>query len=120
MSTLDVGFRTNGVIAMEVVENARSRVLDALASDPAVDAIAAASSIPLNGLLPSVTIVNQDGSAISAAYNYVSSGYFDLLSISSLRGRNFTPEETVSGAPVAIVSAGAAHRRRQSARTLRV
>ena len=110
MSTLDVGFRTNGVVAMEVVENARSRVLDALASDPAVDAIAAASSIPLNGLLPSVTIVNQDGSAISAAYNYVSSGYFDLLSISSLRGRNFTPEETVSGAPVAIVSAGAAHR----------
>lgn len=110
MGTLDVGFRTNGIIAMGVAEHARSRVLDALASDPAVDEIAAASSIPLNGLVPSETIVTQGGSAISAPSNYVSPEFFGLLRIPILRGRNFLPEETVSEAPVAIVSTGAAHR----------
>jgi len=74
MSSFDIGFRTGGVVAMEVVENARRRVLDAIVSDPVVDAIAAASSIPLGGLVPSITMVTQDGSAISAAYNYVSPG----------------------------------------------
>jgi predicted permease len=110
MSSFDIGFRTGGVVAMEVVEGARRRVLDALASDPAVEAIAAASSIPLNGAVPDVTIVTENGSAIDAAYNYVSPGYFDLLGIPIPRGRNFLPEETVPEAPVAIVSAAAAHR----------
>jgi predicted permease len=110
MSSFDIGFRTGGLVAMEVVENARTRVVDALASDPAVDAIAAASSIPLNGAVPGITMFAQDGSTISAAYNYVSPRYFDLLSIPILRGRNFTPEETVAEAPVAIVSAAAAYR----------
>ena len=41
MSTLDIGFRTEGVIAMGAVETARKAVLDALASDPAIDAVAA-------------------------------------------------------------------------------
>jgi putative ABC transport system permease protein len=110
MSTFDIGFRTGGLIAMQVVESARGRVLDALASDPAVDAIAAASSIPLGGLLPSLTMAVQDGPSISAAYNYVSPAYFDMLSIPILRGRNFTPAEAISDAPVAILSGAAAHR----------
>ena len=98
MSTLDIGFRTDGLIAMEVIETARGAVLDALASDPAVDAIAAASSIPLAGLVPSVPIVTRDGSAMSAAYNYVSPTYFEMLRIPILRGRNFTPAETIAEA----------------------
>jgi predicted permease len=110
MSSVDVGFRTGGVVAMEVAERARRGVNDALAADPAVDAIATASSIPLNGLVPSVTIVTQDGSAISAAYNHVSPGYFDLLAIPILDGRVFTSAETFSGAPVAMVSAAMARR----------
>jgi hypothetical protein len=75
-----------------------------------VDGIAAASSIPLNGLVPGITLVTQDGSAINAAHNYVSPDYFDLLSIPISSGRNFTPEETVSETAVAIVSTAAAHR----------
>ena len=110
MSSFDVGFRTGGVVAMGVVEHARKRVIEALAADPAVDGIAAASSIPLNGLVPGITLVTQKGSAINAAHNYVSPDYFDLLSIPILSGRNFTPEETVSETPVAIVSTAAAHR----------
>jgi putative ABC transport system permease protein len=95
---------------MQVVENGQSKVIAALASDPVVDAMATASSIPLNGLVPNVTIVTERGSAITAAFNDVSPGYFDLLSIPILRGRNFTLEETVSRAPVAIVSAATAQR----------
>ena len=96
MSSFDVGFRTGGVVAMGVVENARRRVIEALAADHAVDGIAAASSIPLNGLVPGIALVTQEGSAINAAHNYVSPDYFDLLSIPILSGRNFTPEETVA------------------------
>jgi putative ABC transport system permease protein len=110
MSTLDIGFRTGGLIAMEVVETARRPVLDALAADPAVDAVAAASSIPLNGLVPSVPLATRDGSALSAEYNYVSPTYFDMLRIPIQRGRNFTPAETISEAPVAIVTAATALR----------
>jgi hypothetical protein len=110
MSSFDIGFRTDGVVAMEVVENTRGRVLDFLASDPAVETIAAASSIPLNGVVPGMTITAEDGSALSASYNYVSDSYFDLLGIPILRGRTFMSAETVSEAPVAIVSASAAHR----------
>jgi hypothetical protein len=110
MSSLDVGFRTAGVVAMDVAEHARRRVIDALASDPGVDAIAAASSVPLNGLVPSLTAVTENGSAISAPYNYVSPTYFDLLGIPIVRGRNFTAEETIAEAPVAILSAATAHR----------
>src|SRR5207237_9299123 len=104
-----------------VVSNGRSRVLDAIGSDRVVDAIAAASSIPLGGLVPSITMVTQDGSAISAAYNYVSPRYFDLLSIPILRGRHFSSQETVYEEPVAIVSAAGDDRRcgRSAARVLR-
>ena len=110
MSSFEIGFRTGGVVAMDVVDNARRRVLDALASDPAVETIAAASSIPLNGAMPGITVITEDGSALAASYNCVSHGYFDLLGIPILRGRSFLWDETVSEAPVAIVSAAAAHR----------
>jgi predicted permease len=108
MRTFDIGFRTDGVVAIGIVESARNRVIDALASDPAVHVIAAATSIPLNGLMPSVTIATQSGAAINAASNYVSPAYFEMLHIPILRGRNFTFQETVAEAPVAIVSAAAA------------
>jgi len=110
MSTVDIGFRTDGLIAMQVVDTARRPVVNALASDPAVDVIAAASSIPLNGLLPSVPIVTRGGSAVSAAYNYVSPAYFDMLRVPIERGRNFTDAETTFEAPVAILSAATALR----------
>jgi hypothetical protein len=108
--TSDIGFHTGGLIAMQVVETARRPVVDALAADAAVDAITAASSIPLNGLVPSVPIITERGSSIGAAYNYVSPTYFEMLRIPIHRGRNFTAAETVSEAPVAIVTAATAFR----------
>jgi hypothetical protein len=109
MSAFDIGFRTGDVVAMEVVENGRRKVIDALSSDPGVDRIAAASSVPLGGLVPTVTASSENGPTISAAYNDVSPDYFEILGI-PLRGRNFTAQEATSQAPVAILSAGAAGR----------
>jgi predicted permease len=110
MSSFDIGFRTNNVIAMDVVENGRRRVLDALASDPEVDSIAAASSIPLNGAVPTVTGRAEHGPTISTAFNEVSPQYFEILGIPIVRGRNFTKQESASETPVAILSAAVAQR----------
>ena len=108
MSAFDIGFRTNNVIAMDVVANSRRQVLDALASDPEVDTIAAASSIPLNGAVPTMTLRAENGPTISTGYNDVSPEYFGILGIPILRGRNFTKQESASETPVVILSAGAA------------
>jgi predicted permease len=108
MTAFDMGFRTNNVIAMDVVESNRRRVIDALASDPAVDTIAAASSVPLNGTVPTVASRAENGPTSGTAYNEVSPEYFEILGVPILRGRNFTPQESASEAPVAILSAAAA------------
>ena len=83
---------------------------DALASDPAVDTIATASSVPLNGAVPSVTTRAENGPTISTAFNDVSPEYFEILGIPIVRGRNFTKQESASETRVAILSAMAAQR----------
>jgi predicted permease len=110
MSAFDIGFRTNHVIAMDVAEKSRRRVVDALASDPEVDAIAAASSIPLNGAVPTVTTSAEKSPTINTAFNDVSPEYFEILGIPIVRGRNFTKQESASETPVAILSAATAQR----------
>ena len=108
MSAFDMGFRTTSVIAMEVAASSRRAVMDALASDPEVDTMAAASAIPLNGAVPTVIVRAEDGPTISTAYNDVSPEYFGILGIRILRGRNFTKPESASESPVVILSAAAA------------
>jgi predicted permease len=111
ISTFDIGFRTHGVIAMNVIERGRPRVIDTLASDAGVQTLVAASSIPMGGWVPSVTVSSgESGAAISSSYNDVSPEFFGVLGIPIVRGRNFTPEEAASGLPVAILSVAAAQR----------
>jgi len=110
MSAFDTGFRTNNVIAMGVAEKSRRRVVDALGSDPSVATIAAASSVPLGGRVPTLNSFADNGPTISTAYNDVSPEYFQILGIPILHGRNFTGEESAAQIPVAILSAAAARR----------
>jgi predicted permease len=110
MSAFDTGFRTNNVIAMGVAEKSRRRVMDALGSDPSVATIAAASSVPLGGRVPSLNGFADNGPTITTAYNDVSPEYFQILGIPILRGRNFTGEESAAQLPVSILSAAAARR----------
>jgi len=110
ISTFDIGFRTRDIIAMNIADKSRAKVIAALTSDAGVETLVAASSIPLGGWVPSVNASRQNGPAISALYNYVSPEYFDILRIPLLGGRNFTPSEIGSATPVSILSAAAAQR----------
>ena len=84
--------------------------LGRLWSDPAVQAIAAAASIPLNGMLPAVSISAGEGErALRTWYNHVSPEYFNSLEIAILRA-GISPRKRRSGAPVAILSESTARR----------
>src|SRR5260370_39897747 len=61
MRHFDIGFKTHSVIVMEIGEKFRTTILDRLRSEPGVQAIAAAGSTPLNGILPAVSISAGDG-----------------------------------------------------------
>jgi putative ABC transport system permease protein len=105
MRSFDVGFRTHGVIGMVPPGKGRPLILQRLRSDSTVQAIASASSLPLNGILPAVSISAGAGAKASDAwYNHVSPGFFSLLEMPILEGRNFTEDEARSGAPVAVIS----------------
>lgn len=108
MSSFDIGFHTDHVIAMEISESGRQKAIGALSSDPGVDKLGAASSVPLGGQLPTLAASSENGSSITVANNNVSPNYFEVLGIPLQRGRNFTEQEAAGGAPVAILSAGAA------------
>jgi predicted permease len=110
MSTFDIGFRTGGIIAVRITQSERSWLVAVLASDPGVDAITAASSIPLGGPVPEVNATARGGLAINTGANHVSPAYFEMLGIPIIRGRNFTTEEAGSEAPVALISAATAQR----------
>lgn len=105
MRSFDVGFRTHGVIGMIPPDRARTVILERLRRDSTVQAIAAASSTPLNGILPAVSIsAGAVARSTSAWYNLVSPEFFSLLDIPILEGRNFTADEARSGAPVVVIS----------------
>jgi putative ABC transport system permease protein len=104
MSKQQVGFTTKGVLEMDINENFRTRILSRITEEPAVQMVAAAESVPLNGMLPTVPLVDGKGTAVRVSYNFVSPGFFRALDIPILRGRNFNLEEARAGAAVAIVS----------------
>ena len=109
MQNLDPGLRTQNIVEIEIQEKSRARVLARLAAEPLVESVASAANTPLDGAFPRI----QAGAAnntvlVQASYNHVSPEYFPIFEIPILRGRNFTAEEANSGAPVAIISQGAA------------
>jgi predicted permease len=105
MRNLDVGFKTRGMIFMDVSDAVRRKVRSRIEFEPAVEAVAVAASGPLNGILPSLTVSAEERQeAVSAWHNHVSPEFFNLLEIPILKGRNFTADEAKAGAPVAIVS----------------
>jgi hypothetical protein len=124
-ATFDPGFRTTDTVFVDIVnEPLRESMLQAVAAEPAVAAIAASSPDPLGlprtGLASTFAkaTVDRSGSAeatadrsadrastrVPIAYRFVSDEYFKVLEIGVIRGRPFTREEAASGAAVAIVS----------------
>ena len=85
--------------------------MERLAAIPGLDTVAQARSAPLSnrhyGGLFSTS--GQEGSH-PAEFNNVSPGYFQLLGIPIVEGRNFSDVENRAGAHVAIVTESTAHR----------
>jgi putative ABC transport system permease protein len=120
--TIDPGFRMHGVVGVscdlrnqgysgERATLFQRDLLQRLAGLPGVDAVAQAGSIPLGNdhSGSSFSLPGKSGNHF-AEYDQVSPEFFSLLRIPIVRGRNFTPSETLTGAPVAILTETTARR----------
>jgi len=111
LQSLDVGFRTSGVVQVHAPQALRSQVLERLESDPAVRAMEAISQGAFDGRFPQVVVTGAPNAASATAGSArVSPGYFTALAIPLRRGRLFSPEEARSRERVAIVSEATAQR----------
>jgi len=92
------------------------QVLERLTHLPGVAAAGAIQSLPIDGSSDTATVhvegyVAAPGSpALSCEYRNISPGYLRAMGIPLLRGRNFTPGDTVASPPVVMVDERAARR----------
>jgi predicted permease len=110
VSNLDTGMRLRNVVSVEFREKSRDRVLNHLTSEPLVKALAASTTLPLDSGFPSAQVATGDRELVTTSYDYVSPEFFDVVQVPVRRGRNFTQEESLAGASVAIVSEALAQR----------
>ncbi len=102
---LDYGLQTHGAIEVQVQDRFLSKAITHLAADPDVVGIAAASKVPLEGVLPWTVVAPEGGKDLfGAGYLYTSPEYFSVLGVPILRGRGFTASEATTGAAVAVIS----------------
>ena len=85
-------------------ESRRGALLQALRSDPLVEAIAASSPATRGVISPSVPAPAAGLSSLPVYQEAVSSEYFDVLGIDVVSGRGFTPAERTADAGVVVVS----------------
>ena len=101
-SQFDSGFRTADTLLMDAVnDNKHDAMLQALASDPTVTALAGVRP-PLLALPPRA-FGDAGAGKVALSYKHVSARYFDVLGIPIVRGRAFTTAES-DVHPVAVLS----------------
>jgi len=111
LRSLDVGFRTSGVVQVHAPQAMRSQVLERLEGDPAVRVVEASSHGAFDGRFPQVVVTGVPNAPSATASSVrVSPGYFSALGIPVRRGRTFSAEEARSRERVVIVSEATAHR----------
>ncbi len=121
--TIDPGFEMKNVTAISLnlaphnysamrAAAFQWQLMERLSSIPGVESVAQTAATPLsdNHQFEGFKLPSQPGSEVSIEVNYVSPGYFALLNIPLVRGRNFTPAEMSAGAPVVIPTESAARR----------
>jgi macrolide transport system ATP-binding/permease protein len=121
--TADTGFETRKVFLVNFnygsnpakAHELYKRAIERLETLPEVRFLALADRPPMTGTwTPPVRVDETQGSSNKlpdrTLGNYVSSSYFDTLSIPILRGRTFTRQESETQAKVAVVSESAARR----------
>ena len=115
--THDPGFRREGVLNVEIdlstlpdpAAQARfyREAVESSAGLPGVERVALAALVPLNGSNRSTTVsINHDGSTTSTSpdINVVGPGYFALLDIPVVQGREFTASDRDGAPKVAVVN----------------
>jgi predicted permease len=101
-TTVKPGIRIDGIVTVSVIdEERRNTILDVVAGEPSVGAMAASWPSLLGGR-PASAEGSTGKSAVT--YQFVSPEYFDVLGVSIVRGRGFTADEESASAAVAIVS----------------
>ena len=101
-SEFNPGFRTADTLLIDALnDNKRDAMLQALANDPTVTALAGVRP-PLLALPPRA-FGDAGAGKVALSYKHVSAGYFDVLGIPIVRGRAFTTAESDQH-PVAVVS----------------
>jgi predicted permease len=105
----EVGFATNGMVYPVFFDRTHAprsqQLMQYLEQQPWVDSMALALRPPLGGSVRTIPMTPAGRNHVEAAgFNFISAGYFRLLGIPVVRGRDFTPSETDAEAAVAIVS----------------
>jgi predicted permease len=119
--TIDPGFEMKNVTAISFdlapqgytaprAAAFHGQLMDRLRSIPGVDAVAQTMVTPLSDQHTFDGFKLPAGPEVMVEVNYVSPGYFALLRIPIVRGRNFTSAEASAGAPVMIPTESAARR----------
>jgi predicted permease len=94
----DVGFKAQNVIVLGVGKKFRAKIVDWLSSEPVIQAVAAAGSAPLNGMLPNVSVSDGEGKmALRAWYNHVSPEYFPRCKFPYSRAATSPPKRRIRG-----------------------
>jgi len=111
LQSLDVGFRTAGVVQVHAPQALRAQVLERLERDPAVRVVEASSHGAFDGRFPQAIVAGASTVTSATAGNVqVSPGYFSALGIPVQRGRTFSADEARSRERVAVVSEATAER----------
>jgi len=118
---VDPGFEVRTVYPMPLLYNIdpaknnalRQQEIERLEALPDIQKVALVDFIPLRATWTTEvkaleTKVAPGGTPSSVLARHISPAYFDTLGIPIVRGRNFTRDEALSGAPLAIVSAAMA------------
>jgi predicted permease len=111
LEQLNTGVRAQGVVELMVSDLARARVLEQLRRLPEIQTLAAAATAPFDGIFTRAmfaTSLEAGARQVMGGYNQVTPSYFGTLDITVVRGRAFSENEARSGAPVVVVSEGAA------------
>jgi predicted permease len=103
-ATFDPGMRTSDIVVVQIVsESTRNAIVQAVAAEPSVAAVAASWPDA-----PRAAFAETSGAKAAVGYKFASPEYFSVLDIALVRGRAFTPAERTSNLSVTIVSDAAA------------
>jgi putative ABC transport system permease protein len=122
IASMPLGYRSDNVLTAAYFGNfsrmstpaeahrVQGRILETLRATPGVRAAALTNAVPQASVTPGQVIVTvegrpaADGVRLEADPNLASDGYFDLLEVKRLGGRDFLPGDTLDGPRVAIIN----------------